>query len=71
MGSTSGHGGTSYDFSFKILLIGDSGVGKSSLLVSFIAGSVDDLPPTIGKHVLDSQFVLIQFWLYSNYMLDQ
>lgn len=43
MGSTSGH-----DFSFKILLIGDSGVGKSSLLVSFIAGSFDDLPPTIG-----------------------
>ncbi|KAI3706705.1 hypothetical protein L6452_24628 [Arctium lappa] len=37
-----------YDLSFKILLIGDSGVGKSSLLVSFISNSVDDLPPTIG-----------------------
>ncbi|GAB4833583.1 Ras- protein RABC2a [Ancistrocladus abbreviatus] len=37
-----------YDLSFKILLIGDSGVGKSSLLVSFISNSVEDLPPTIG-----------------------
>ncbi|KAI3791872.1 hypothetical protein L2E82_05736 [Cichorium intybus] len=44
MGSSSGQ----YDLSFKILLIGDSGVGKSSLLVSFISGPVDDLPPTIG-----------------------
>ncbi|XP_011013767.1 PREDICTED: ras-related protein RABC2a isoform X2 [Populus euphratica] len=44
MGSSSG----SYDLSFKILLIGDSGVGKSSLLVSFISSSVEDLAPTIG-----------------------
>ncbi|KAK2658130.1 hypothetical protein Ddye_011182 [Dipteronia dyeriana] len=47
MGSSSGQG-SSYDLSFKILLIGDSGVGKSSLLVSFISSSVDDLAPTIG-----------------------
>lgn len=46
MGSSSGQGG--YDLSFKILLIGDSGVGKSSLLVSFISSSVEDLAPTIG-----------------------
>ncbi|KAM5559690.1 ras-related protein RABC2a [Rosa sericea] len=39
---------SSYDLSFKILLIGDSAVGKSSLLVSFISNSVDDLAPTIG-----------------------
>ncbi|KAL6987321.1 Ras-related protein RABC2a [Sarracenia purpurea var. burkii] len=38
----------SYDLSFKVLLIGDSGVGKSSLLVSFISNSVEDLAPTIG-----------------------
>lgn len=43
---TSGHG--SYDLSFKILLIGDSAVGKSSLLVTFISNAVDDLAPTIG-----------------------
>uniref|UniRef100_A0A5B7B6C1 Ras-related protein RABC2a n=1 Tax=Davidia involucrata TaxID=16924 RepID=A0A5B7B6C1_DAVIN len=47
MGSSSGQS-NSYDLSFKILLIGDSGVGKSSLLVSFISNSVDDLAPTIG-----------------------
>lgn len=47
MGSSSGQG-SSYDLSFKILLIGDSGVGKSSLLVSFISNSVDELAPTIG-----------------------
>ncbi|XP_042506566.1 ras-related protein RABC2a-like [Macadamia integrifolia] len=47
MGSSSAHG-SSYDYSFKILLIGDSGVGKSSLLVSFISNSVEDLTPTIG-----------------------
>ncbi|XP_058077329.1 ras-related protein RABC2a-like isoform X2 [Magnolia sinica] len=39
---------SSYDFSFKILLIGDSGVGKSSLLVTFISNALDDLSPTIG-----------------------
>ncbi|XP_010243199.1 PREDICTED: ras-related protein RABC2a isoform X2 [Nelumbo nucifera] len=45
MGSSSGN---NYDYSFKILLIGDSGVGKSSLLVSFISNHVNDLSPTIG-----------------------
>ncbi|KAM0938869.1 putative small monomeric GTPase [Dioscorea sansibarensis] len=43
MGSSSG-----FDYSFKVLLIGDSSVGKSSLLVSFISNHVDDLAPTIG-----------------------
>ncbi|CAN1134828.1 Ras-related protein RABC2a [Linum perenne] len=48
MGSSSGSGG--YDLSFKFLLIGDSSVGKSSLLVSFISTTSveDDLAPTIG-----------------------
>ncbi|KAK8994607.1 hypothetical protein V6N11_045687 [Hibiscus sabdariffa] len=48
MGSSSGQSNGSYDLSFKILLIGDSGVGKSSLLVSFISASAEDLAPTIG-----------------------
>ncbi|KAG8095679.1 hypothetical protein GUJ93_ZPchr0013g36807 [Zizania palustris] len=41
---------SSYDCSFKILLIGDSAVGKSSLLVSFVSASHidDDMAPTIG-----------------------
>ncbi|CAH2054286.1 unnamed protein product [Thlaspi arvense] len=46
MGSSSGQ--SAYDLSFKVLLIGDSGVGKSSLLLSFISSSVEDLAPTIG-----------------------
>ncbi|KAJ7972330.1 Ras-related protein like [Quillaja saponaria] len=48
MSSSSAQSSSNYDLSFKILLIGDSGVGKSSLLVSFISNSVDDLSPTIG-----------------------
>ncbi|MBA0759881.1 hypothetical protein Gotri_022693 [Gossypium trilobum] len=48
MGSSSGQSSGSYDLSFKILLIGDSGVGKSSLLVSFVSASAEDLAPTIG-----------------------
>ncbi|XP_012080999.1 ras-related protein RABC2a isoform X2 [Jatropha curcas] len=48
MGSSSKVGNNSYDYSFKILLIGDSGVGKSSILLSFISNSVHDLSPTIG-----------------------
>ncbi|XP_027069836.2 ras-related protein RABC2a-like isoform X3 [Coffea eugenioides] len=46
--SSSNSSSSSYDLSFKILLIGDSGVGKSSLLVTFISNSVEDLSPTIG-----------------------
>ncbi|XP_041023956.1 ras-related protein RABC2a-like [Juglans microcarpa x Juglans regia] len=48
MGSSSGQSSSSYDLSFKILVIGDSGVGKSSLLVSFISNTVENLSPTIG-----------------------
>ncbi|KAJ6720206.1 DRAB5-RELATED [Salix viminalis] len=47
-GSFSKGGNNSCDYSFKILLIGDSGVGKSSLLLSLISNSVRDLSPTIG-----------------------
>nr|XP_007144245.1 hypothetical protein PHAVU_007G140200g [Phaseolus vulgaris]ESW16239.1 hypothetical protein PHAVU_007G140200g [Phaseolus vulgaris] len=50
MGSTSRVGSSSYDYSFKVLLIGDSAVGKSSLLLSFISNSnsIHHLSPTIG-----------------------
>ena len=51
MGSPgAGSSGGGHECSFKILLIGDSGVGKSSLLVSFVAASHldDDIAPTIG-----------------------
>ncbi|XP_022133444.1 ras-related protein RABC2a-like [Momordica charantia] len=48
MGSSSKGRWFSYDYSFKILLIGDSGVGKSSILLSYISNFVHDLSPTIG-----------------------
>ncbi|KAE9621799.1 hypothetical protein Lal_00032973 [Lupinus albus] len=48
MNSYSSVHSSGYDLSFKILLIGDSGVGKSSILVSFISNPVEDLTPTIG-----------------------
>ncbi|RWW07417.1 hypothetical protein GW17_00029203 [Ensete ventricosum] len=41
-----------FDYLFKLLLIGDSGVGKSSLLLRFTSDSFEDLSPTIGA-VLD------------------
>lgn len=56
MGSGLGQGGA-YDLSFKILLIGDSGVGKSSLLVSFISASPEIIAPTIGD--LIRAFVMV------------
>ncbi|XP_078434060.1 RAB GTPASE HOMOLOG B18 [Wolffia australiana] len=37
-----------FDYLFKLLLIGDSGVGKSSLLLSFMSKTFEDLSPTIG-----------------------
>ncbi|OWM63933.1 ras-related protein RABC1-like [Punica granatum] len=45
-----------FDYLLKLLLIGDSGVGKSSLLLSFTSDAFEDLSPTIGvdfkiKHV--------------------
>jgi Ras-related protein Rab-18 len=69
MGSSSGQGSNNnYDLSFKILLIGDSAVGKSSLLVSFISNSVEDLAPTIGvdfkiKHLtVDGKKLKLTIW---------
>lgn len=47
-GQSNSSSSSNYDLSFKILLIGDSAVGKSSLLVTFISSSVEDLAPTIG-----------------------
>mmetsp|Transcript_41791 Transcript_41791/g.79841 ORF Transcript_41791/g.79841 Transcript_41791/m.79841 type:complete len:203 (+) Transcript_41791:216-824(+) len=37
-----------FDHLLKLLLVGDSGVGKSSLLLRFTEDSFEDLSPTIG-----------------------
>ncbi|XP_025013176.2 ras-related protein RABC2a [Ricinus communis] len=57
MGSPSGKG-SDYDHSFKIVLIGDSNVGKSSLIVSFISGAVTELPNTIGMDIKMKQITV-------------
>ena len=42
-------GSSEYDYLLKLLLVGDSAVGKSSLLLRFTDGTFDnDLQATIG-----------------------
>ncbi|KAK4476381.1 hypothetical protein RD792_015532 [Penstemon davidsonii] len=41
-----------FDYLFKLLMIGDSGVGKSSLLLSFTSDNFEDLSPTIGSFIV-------------------
>ena len=52
---------TEFDYLFKVLLIGDSGVGKSSILLSFTLNTFDDLNPTIGIY-RTSLLILLKFF---------
>lgn len=47
-GTTKAGSPPDFDHLFKLLLIGDSGVGKSCLLLRFTTDTFDDLSPTIG-----------------------
>ena len=46
-----------FDYLFKLLLIGDSGVGKSTLLLRFTSDSFEELSPTIGMTVISSTLI--------------
>lgn len=70
MGSSTKGVNGNYDYSFKILLIGDSGVGKSSILLSFISNSVQDLSPTIGIISLFPHFSFKYMVLSCIFLLD-
>ncbi|KAK3230508.1 hypothetical protein Dsin_002389 [Dipteronia sinensis] len=52
-----------FDYLFKLLLIGDSGVGKSTLLLSFTSNSFEELSPTIGNLSISSSYSLIIYVL--------
>ncbi|MHA1273580.1 MAG: Rab family GTPase [Promethearchaeota archaeon] len=56
----------------KILIVGESGTGKSALLYRFISGNFrEDIPPTIGIEVLIKEFIyngnniILQLWDFS------
>jgi Ras-related protein Rab-18 len=60
--------GEPYADSFKILLVGDSGTGKSSLLLRFTSDTFEPLSSTIGVDfvskslVVDGRRVKLTIW---------
>ena len=56
-----------YDYLFKLLLIGNSSVGKSSLLFRFVENTWDDnFVPTIGVDFVRNIYYIYIFNIYRN-----
>ena len=56
-----------YDYLFKLLLIGNSSVGKSSLLFRFVENTWDDnFVPTIGVDFVRNIYYNYIFNIYRN-----
>ncbi|XP_074588417.1 GTP-binding protein yptV3-like [Curcuma longa] len=63
-----------YDYTFKIVLIGDSGVGKSSIILNYTSDNQGGLPsPTIGVDfktkilTLDDMKIKLTIWDTGSY----
>ena len=56
-----------YDYLFKLLLIGNSSVGKSSLLFRFVENVWDDnFVPTIGVDFVIKKILILTNFYYRN-----
>ena len=63
-------GDQEYDYLFKLLLIGNSSVGKSSLLFRFVENVWDDsFVPTIGVDFV-SKYPLINLYLFISFIFN-
>lgn len=62
-----------FDHTFKILLVGDSGVGKSSILLRFTDDDFqEDHPCTIGKTIMKKKkkILKIKFYFFSQFFFS-
>ena len=57
----SNENGPDYDYLFKVILVGDTSVGKSSLLLRFIEGNfLDNMLMTIGVDFVSNFYNILE-----------